>query len=94
MREDLYPEPHEFHPERFLEQDPGRYTWIAFGGGIRHCIGRTLATHEARYVLRTLVQKFRFTAAVQGDEGVRRRGILWIPKEGCRVVLTAGPGSE
>jgi cytochrome P450 len=87
LREDLYAEPHEFRPERFLEQDPGRYTWIAFGGGIRHCIGRTLATHEARYVLRTLVQKFRFTPAVQGDEGVRRRGILWLPEHGCRVVL-------
>jgi cytochrome P450 len=86
-REEIYPEPDRFRPERFLEQTPGKYTWIPFGGGIRHCLGRTLATYEMRYVLRTLVRDFRFAPAVRRDEGVNRRGIQWIPKQGCRLIL-------
>src|SRR6185312_9457451 len=34
-REDLYPDPFAFRPERWLGQKPGTYTWIPFGGGIR-----------------------------------------------------------
>jgi len=34
-REDLYPDPFGFRPERWLGRQPGTYTWIPFGGGIR-----------------------------------------------------------
>ncbi len=41
-REDIYPEPHRFRPERFLEQPAGKYTWIPFAGGHRACLGGAL----------------------------------------------------
>lgn len=87
LREDLYPEPDRFRPERFVEQSPGKFTWIPFGGGVRHCLGRSLATHEAKYILRTLVSRFHVRPAAKRDEGVHRRGIQWIPSDGCQVVL-------
>lgn len=38
-REDVYPEPFAFRPERFLGVKPGTYTWLPFGGGTRRCLG-------------------------------------------------------
>jgi cytochrome P450 len=40
---DIYPDPFAFRPERFLEEPPGTYTWIPFGGGRRRCLGASFA---------------------------------------------------
>ena len=50
-RDDVYPDPFAFRPERFLGRKPGTYTWIPFGGGIRRCLGAALAMAEQRVVL-------------------------------------------
>ena len=50
-REDLYPDPFAFRPERWLDHKPGTYEWIPFGGGIRRCLGAALAMAEQRVVL-------------------------------------------
>ena len=51
-REDLYPDPFAFRPERWHGHKPGTYEWIPFGGGIRRCLGAALAMAEQRVVLR------------------------------------------
>jgi cytochrome P450 len=56
FREDLYPEPDEFRPERFLERTPDTYTWIPFGGGVRRCIGASFAQFEMRVMIRTILE--------------------------------------
>ena len=86
-REDIYPEPAAFRPERFLEQPEGKYTWIAFGGSDRHCIGRSFATAEFKEVLRMIVQQVRLAPAEPGDEKIVRRGILFAPGAGARGVV-------
>jgi cytochrome P450 len=89
-REDLYPDPLVFRPERWLHEEPGRWTWIPFGGGARHCLGRTLAMFEMNYVLGRMIGEFEFERTPDApDEKMRRRGIGWVPDEGTPVVIRA-----
>ena len=55
-REDVYPEPEAFRPERFLDRAPGTYSWIPFGGGVRRCLGAAFAQVEMQTVLQTLAE--------------------------------------
>jgi cytochrome P450 len=86
-REDVYPEPHRFRPERFVGEKPGTYTWIPFGGGIRRCLGATLAMAEQRVVLRAIAARTDLTAPDPKPERPRQRNVTMIPNRGGRVVV-------
>ena len=86
-REDLYPEPFAFRPERWLGRKPGTYDWIPFGGGIRRCLGATLAMAEQRVVLTTMTQRLDLEAAEPEPEHARHRNVTMIPAQGARVVV-------
>jgi cytochrome P450 len=87
-REDLYPEPAAFRPERFLERDAAdTYTWLPFGGGIRRCLGASFALFEMQVVLATVLRQVRLGAASPRAEATRRRSIVLAPARGARAVL-------
>jgi cytochrome P450 len=86
-REDLFPEPDEFRPERFLEGQGENYSWIPFGGGVRRCIGAAFAEYEMRIVLRTIIERAELRAADPRPERVWVRNITLAPRRGTRVVL-------
>jgi cytochrome P450 len=90
-RPEVYPEPREFRPERFLEQPAGTYTWIPFGGGVRRCLGASFATYEMKVVLSTIVSKARLRPARAASERVVRRAITLNPERGAEVVLEPAP---
>lgn len=87
FREDLYPDPDEFRPERFLGQAPESYAWIPFGGGIRRCIGASFAQFEMRVMTRAIVQRAELRAVHSDPERPTLRNITIAPARGCRVVL-------
>jgi cytochrome P450 len=86
-RSDVYAEPRRFRPERFLEQRPGTYTWLPFGGGIHRCIGAGFALSEARLVMRTILRDLTFAATPRRGEASSRRTLITVPRDRAAVTL-------
>jgi cytochrome P450 len=84
----IYPDPYAFEPERFLEQAPGTYTWIPFGGGRRRCLGASFALLEMKLVLRAVLERCELCPASNVPEVTRRRGITFSPSAGSNVILS------
>jgi cytochrome P450 len=91
----VYPEPHAFRPERFLEseggQAPGTYTWLPFGGGRRRCLGASFAMLEMKIVLRTVIAQNTLVPVGEKPETARRRSITVSPSRGCEIILRERP---
>jgi cytochrome P450 len=85
-RSDVYDEPRAFRPERFLDNSPGTYTWIPFGGGVRRCLGASFAQFEMKVVLRELVSRLDIRAARPQPERRVRRAIVFAPSRGGEIV--------
>jgi cytochrome P450 len=94
-RPDIYPEPDEFRPERFIESEggraPGTYTWIPFGGGIHRCLGAAFAQFEMEVVLRELVLRRTLAPSRSGSERVYRRAITETPRHDAEVLVGRCP---
>jgi cytochrome P450 len=86
-REDLFPAPEQFRPERFLDGKADNYAWIPFGGGIRRCIGAAFAEYEMRTILREFVERAELRPVDPKPERVKVRNITLAPAKGTMVVL-------
>ncbi len=98
QRADIYPEPLEFRPERFLESDAGTYTWIPFGGGVRRCVAWYFAQLEMKRVMEVVLRELDLRAVGDGEEAPARASVSFAPSAGARVVATrrtaAGPSGR
>jgi cytochrome P450 len=86
---DIYADPYAFRPERFLDEQPGTYTWIPFGGGRRRCLGASFAQLEMKIVLRAVLSRAEPVPAPDVTEGSRRRAITLSPRRSAVTVLRA-----
>lgn len=84
---EIYPEPDAFRPERFLNEPPGTYSWIPFGGGRRRCLGASFAMLEMQIVLRSTLGALTLHPATNSPEVARRRNITVTPSGGAEATL-------
>ncbi len=86
-REDLYPDPFSFLPERWLHRKPGIYEWLPFGGGTRRCLGAALAMAEQRVVLEAMARQLDIESTDAKGERPVHRNVTMIPSRGGRVKI-------
>jgi cytochrome P450 len=83
----LYPEPHRFRPERFLDAPPRPEVWLPWGGGRKRCPGHHLAMLEMRTVLETVLDDFELVPVGEKIETARWRSVIVTPGRGSRIML-------
>jgi len=81
-----YPEAHRFCPERFVGKQPGTYTWIPFGGGVRRCLAASYAEMEMKRVLRIVLETTELRAVEDDAERARKSAIAFAPDQKGLVI--------
>ncbi|MDX2216669.1 MAG: cytochrome P450 [Oculatellaceae cyanobacterium bins.114] len=89
QREDLYPQPKQFMPERFLQRQFAPHEYMPFGGGHRYCIGAAFAMLEMKLVLATILQQWQLSLTSSRPIKPVRRGLTIAPQSRLELVATA-----
>src|SRR6516165_1001777 len=85
-RMDVYPDPDEFRPERFLERRYSPFEYLPFGGGVRRCIGMAFAQFEMKLVISAILSGFELALADSRSVRPVRRGLTSGPSPFRMVV--------
>ena len=85
-REDLFPDPERFRPERFLERKFTPFEHIPFGGGARRCIGAAFALYEMKVVLSAIVGDRQLRLLSEAPVKPARRGFIMGPSRAIRML--------
>jgi cytochrome P450 len=88
-RDEVYPDPDEFKPERFLERRYSPFEYLPFGGGVRRCIGMAFAQFEMKIVISSLLSRVELALADTRSVRPVRRGLTSGPSA-VRMVVKAG----
>lgn len=88
-REEVYPDPGQFKPERFLGRQYSPYEYLPFGGGHRFCIGNAFSQYQMKLILFTVLSQYEL--ALIDFRPVRRvrRGPGVQPAKPLKMKVTA-----
>jgi cytochrome P450 len=86
-REDIYLEPKQFKPERFLQKQFSPYEYLPFGGGNRRCLGYAFALFEMKLVLATILSEVELELLDKRPLKTMRRGITFTPGGGVKMMV-------
>src|SRR5215216_5987244 len=89
---EVFPEPFQFRPERFLPEARAalpKGAYIPFGGGSRTCIGMRFGLLEVRTIAATILERFTLDLA-EPERAIRIRQMPTLsPRGGLPVVVRA-----
>jgi len=86
VREDLFPNPERFDPDRFYNKKLPPEVWSPFGAGPHACTGQDLALVVSKTVLATIVRKAELKVAQEEIRPVRN-AYYYEPNKGLMVTL-------
>lgn len=87
QNQDLYAQPQQFKPERFLKQQYSPYEFMPFGGGTRSCIGAALAGFEMKLILATILLRYQLELVKKRPEQPNFDGLMCYPASGLKMVM-------
>ncbi|WP_078278109.1 cytochrome P450 [Mycobacteroides franklinii] len=86
--EELYPEPTEFRPERWLENRPDRYGFLGFGAGPHRCPGSPFYLVEAGIVLHRMFGRLELEPCrARVDKALFIFGTVSRPRSDTKVII-------
>ncbi|KAF5451524.1 hypothetical protein F2P56_026628 [Juglans regia] len=79
LNPDVYTDPHTFNPWRWegKELHAGSKTFMAFGGGVRLCVGADFAKLQMAIFIHYLVTKYRWKINGGDEKMIRRPGLVF-----------------
>jgi cytochrome P450 len=83
-REDLFPEPARFRPERFAERSYTPFEFIPYGTGPRRCVGAAFAHQALQVVVATILRRYELALEAPNERAVRQ-GVGLGPQRGVRM---------
>ena len=87
-REDIYPQPEKFQPERFLQRQYSPYEYFPFGATNRRCLGEALAMLEMKITLAAIASRYHLKSTNKRPVKLQRRGITLAPPSNLKMLLT------
>ncbi|RAM48432.1 MAG: cytochrome P450 [Hapalosiphonaceae cyanobacterium JJU2] len=87
QREDVYPEPKQFQPERFLEKKFSPYEFIPFGSGARSCIAGSFSIFQMKLVLATTLSNYKLTLVNKRPERQEHSNDQCYAKSGVKMIM-------
>lgn len=84
---DIYDEPMQFRPSRFLDEIPPKWAYFPFGAGHRRCVGAAFAEFQIGLVLSRLLSRHEFELREPEQLYPVRRNVTMAPPTGVRLVL-------
>jgi cytochrome P450 family 110 len=91
-RPELWPNPAQYNPDRFLEGRQSPYTFLPFGGGSRRCLGAAFASYQMKIVIAEILSRVELKPVDGYKAHATRKGIAFAPSEGLPVIATIRAG--
>jgi cytochrome P450 len=85
---DLFPNPEQFLPERWLTIAPSPYAYFPFAAGPRMCLGASLAQMTLRITLPAIWQRFRLNVLEGAAIQAKVRSTMLFPTSGMPMLLS------